>query len=211
MANPYPDFPLRILPPRRTELVETDRRQLDVNPMIALAGSHSSSGWRWFTSQKSRPATNPDHPQSLSAVGATSNRPEGSRDPAERRLSGSPLWCRHGTDWMTVKVSWGPRVDQAEMNGLKDARGACDVPVTIAAVPVGDAAPSTLISMVGVHAPSCRCTSAVGDPGQAMPASGNLKNHVHCCDAPTRHKPLAMLGADTDRPDGHSEGVSCSR
>ena len=80
---------------------------LDIDHMAPLAEAHSSGGWQWSSSEKSRYADDLAHPAALTAVSASSNRSKGLLDPAEWRPSDRAAWRRYAADWVTVKAGWG--------------------------------------------------------------------------------------------------------
>ena len=96
----------------------TNPSDLDVDHLVPLAEAWDSGAWVWDDARREAFANDLDHPSSLIAVTASTNRSKGARDPAEWMPPNGNYACTYVAAWITVKARWGLSVDQTEYEFL---------------------------------------------------------------------------------------------
>ena len=96
----------------------TNPSDLDVDHLVPLAEAWDSGAWVWDDARREAFANDLDHPSSLIAVTASTNRSKGARDPAEWMPPNGNYACTYLAAWITVKARWGLSVDQTEYDFL---------------------------------------------------------------------------------------------
>jgi hypothetical protein len=105
----------------------TDASKFDIDHMVPLAEAWDSGALGWQADQRRTYANDLDHPQTLIAVSATSNRSKSDQDPAEWKPPLHGDWCAYADDWISVKVTWDLSADQAEVDSLRSMLDTCGV------------------------------------------------------------------------------------
>jgi hypothetical protein len=96
----------------------------EVDHVVPLEEAWTSGAWAWTSARRTDFANDLDHPFTLQAVSAGSNRSKGDRDPAEW-LPARNL-CTYAVRWVAVKYRWSLSIDTAEQRELgRLLRGTC--------------------------------------------------------------------------------------
>lgn len=95
-----------------------DAGELDIDHMVPLAEAWRSGAAGWDGPRRLAFANDLDHPGSLIAVTAATNRAKGDRDPASWQPPNLDSWCGYVTDWVNTKLRWGLSADTAEVAAL---------------------------------------------------------------------------------------------
>ncbi len=105
--------------------VVTDPSALDVDHVVALGEAWDSGASGWTDDQRRLYANDLEHPESLRAVTAASNRSKSDRDPAEWVPPLESFRCQYARDWVSVKVTWSLSADKAEVGALRMLLSRC--------------------------------------------------------------------------------------
>jgi hypothetical protein len=108
-------------------VVVVDPRKLDVDHLVPLAEAWDSGASGWDGGRRQAYANDLDHPYSLLAVTASSNRAKGDKDPAQWMPSASDPDCTYVSGWVQVKQDWDLSADRAEVDALLAAARACEM------------------------------------------------------------------------------------
>lgn len=95
-----------------------DAGELDIDHTVPLAEAWRSGAANWDGARRLAFANDLEHPGSLIAVTAATNRAKGDRDPASWQPPNLDSWCGYVTDWVTTKQRWGLSADPAEVTAL---------------------------------------------------------------------------------------------
>lgn len=104
-----------------TGVTVTDPKKLDIDHLVPLAEAHRSGAHSWSKLERTRYANDLDHPDTLIAVLASTNRSKADKDPL---LWLPPDWsyrCDYVDRWVATKMRWGLKRDLLEewwTNGL---------------------------------------------------------------------------------------------
>jgi hypothetical protein len=109
-------------------LTFTDPSELDIDHMVPLAEAWDSGASAWNAARRQAFANDLDHPESLRAVSASSNRSKGDLDPGQWKPTRDAAWCEYANDWVTVKKAWDLTADQNEIDDLRVMLRTCGEP-----------------------------------------------------------------------------------
>jgi hypothetical protein len=107
-------------------LTFTDPAELDIDHMVPLAEAWDSGASNWNAARRQAYANDLDHPETLRAVSAASNRSKGDLDPGQWKPTRDAAWCEYANDWVTVKKAWDLTADQNEVDDLRVMLRTCD-------------------------------------------------------------------------------------
>jgi uncharacterized protein DUF1524 len=96
-----------------------DPSTFDIDHVVALAEAWDSGASGWTTDRRRAFANDLDHPQSLRAVTASSNRSKSDLDPAQWKPTRDGAWCEYARDWVTTKKTWDLSADHDEVDDLR--------------------------------------------------------------------------------------------
>ena len=102
-----------------------DPSELDIDHMVPLAEAWRSGASQWSGQQRLAYANDLEHPGSLIAVTAATNRSKSDRDPAQWQPPNRDAWCSYVTDWVATKLTWALTADEAEVRALQNMAGGC--------------------------------------------------------------------------------------
>lgn len=102
-----------------------DPSELDIDHMVPLAEAWRSGASRWSGQQRLAFANDLDHPASLIAVTAATNRSKSDGDPAQWQPPNREAWCGYVTDWVATKLRWSLTADEAEVRALHNMSRGC--------------------------------------------------------------------------------------
>jgi hypothetical protein len=94
--------------------VTTDRTQIQIDHLVALAEAWRSGAWAWDDGRREAFANDLDEPDALIAVSGPSNQSKADKDPAEWRPQLRSSWCRWVSAWVRIKMKWELTVDSRE-------------------------------------------------------------------------------------------------
>src|SRR5690606_28524630 len=97
----------------------TDRRDLQIDDLVALKGAWESGAWEWESERLVEFGSFLDDPGHLVAVSGPSNQAKGHADPAEWLPPSEHYVCRYLADWVGVKLRWELTADEREMRALR--------------------------------------------------------------------------------------------
>ena len=99
--------------------VTTDKAQLEIDHVVALAEAWRSGAWAWDDGRREAFANDLDEPDALIAVSASSNQSKADKDTAGWRPPNRGAWCQWARGWAAVKAKWELTVDTAELAALR--------------------------------------------------------------------------------------------
>ncbi len=97
-----------------------DPGELDIDHVVALGEAWDSGADGWSAERRRQFANDLDHPGSLIAVTASTNRSKSDRDPSSWQPPNSAAWCQFATDWTRTKIRWDLSADQSEVDALRN-------------------------------------------------------------------------------------------
>jgi hypothetical protein len=103
----------------------TEASTFDIDHVVPLAEAWDSGASSWDAARRTAYANDLDHPETLRAVSAASNRAKGDDDPAAWRPPLRSDWCSYATDWISIKVTWDLTADPAEVDALRTMLATC--------------------------------------------------------------------------------------
>jgi Protein of unknown function (DUF1524) len=104
--------------------VLTDRTQVEIDHVVALAEAWDSGASAWNASRRHDFANDLTHPELL-AVSSSTNHAKSDRDPAEWSPPKAGAQCAFASDWVAVKVAWDLSADPAEVTALRRMLATC--------------------------------------------------------------------------------------
>src|SRR5581483_6752810 len=156
-------------------LTFSDPAELDIDHMVPLAEAWDSGASAWTTARRQAYANDLDHPQTLRAVSAASNRSKGDLDPAQWKPTNEAAWCEYANDWVTVKKAWDLTADPAEVDDLKVMLRTCTgapapAPAPAPATTTTTAPPPATGGSVSIAALDCQGEAVTVADGAGVPA-----------------------------------------
>jgi hypothetical protein len=100
-------------------LTTDDPSTFDIDHVVALAEAWDSGASNWTLERRRAFANDLDHPETLRAVSASSNRSKSDLDPAQWKPTRDAAWCQYARDWVTIKKTWDLTADPDEIADLK--------------------------------------------------------------------------------------------
>jgi Lamin Tail Domain/Protein of unknown function (DUF1524) len=145
----------------------TDASSFDIDHVVPLAEAWDSGASGWDPARRRDYANDLDHPETLRAVSAASNRAKGDDDPAAWKPPLRSDWCNYADDWISVKVTWNLTADPAEVNGLRGMLDTCGA----SGAPASQPTPTPT---------STTTTMNPASPANGAPASGMTVSSLDC-------------------------------
>lgn len=185
----------------------------DIDHMVALKEAWDSGAWAWTRERRQAYANDLGDSRSLRAVSAASNRSKSDKDPAEWVPPLASFRCTYASEWVVVKTRWDLAVDSREKAVLRRLLAPCPTKtLSVAVVPVGDAAPPPTTGPEPSAEPHPTTT-----PSPAPIAGGCDPNYAGWCvpivpydlDCKDIGHRVTVVGIDIHHLDGDGDGIGC--